>query len=321
MLLINFYFYSTFAIFSVFVVLVFTEIMGSVLLLLNWNRYRNAVLPYIVPVWEVTGTFAAFWVVTSDFAYPALLIPLASIFSTALMTFLIVFVLRNATISFAEFFNKKGWMDSRKLFSGYALSTLLIGLIALVVLASVIEGNGINLSNLTFSLSDWSSSASGILFMVGALVILIGLAPIFYNDRDLKTASILFVVLGVIISNVSFVLFKDYSLSFLVAIPDVLTIALPLLFFWESTGRIISNKIAFIFLASVDIFSMSFMVYPTALGGKLNVDSITNSGPLAFSYDVITLVGTIILALLIILYATAVKRKGTASYIEQAHDS
>ncbi len=53
--------------------MIITELMGSILLLLNCKKYREPVLEYVVPVWEITGTFWAFWVVTADFAYPPIL--------------------------------------------------------------------------------------------------------------------------------------------------------------------------------------------------------------------------------------------------------
>ena len=70
-----------YAVFAIFAALLITEVMGSVVLLLFWNRAKNVVLEYIVPIWEVTGTFGAFWVVTGDFAYPNLLIPVSSIYA------------------------------------------------------------------------------------------------------------------------------------------------------------------------------------------------------------------------------------------------
>lgn len=307
---INFFFYTNFAIFSVFAVLLITELMGSVLLLIGWKKYKEAVLDYIIPVWEVTGTFGAFWVVTSDFAYPSILIPLASIFSAAIMIFLILFVFRNATISFAEFIKKKGWLDERKLYAGYAISSILMGLTVLVIISAIIGGNGIDFETVTFSSLAWLSYPSGIVFIIGALLLMIGLAPVFYNDKNLRRASILFVVLGLIVSNISFALFKSWSLSYYVIIPDVLAFLVPILYNIESTSKIVSNKIAFISFASIDVFFLNFLVYPTAFGGALSVDALTNSGPLASSYVLITIVGIIILAVLIAFYAIAVSRKG-----------
>ena len=310
-LTINFLFYTNFAVFSVFAVLLITELMGSVLLLIGWNKYKGPVLEYIIPVWEVTGTFGAFWVVTSDFAYPSILIPLASIFSAGIMIFLILFVFRNATISYAEFIKKRGWLDDHKLYAGYSISSILMGLTVLVIISGIIGGNGINLKTMTFSAWTWLLNPSGVVFIIGALLLMIGLAPVFYNDSNLRRASIVFVVLGLIVSNISLAMFRNWTLSYYVIIPDVLALLVPILYNIDFTRKIVSNKIAFIALASIDVFFLNFMVYPAAFGGALSVDALTNSGPLASSYVVITILGTIMLAVLVALYAIAVARKSS----------
>ena len=72
---INWLFCINFAIFAVFLALFITELMGAFLLLISYEKSKARVLSHLVPIWEVTGTFAAFWVVTADFAYPSMLIP------------------------------------------------------------------------------------------------------------------------------------------------------------------------------------------------------------------------------------------------------
>ncbi|MGC8505455.1 MAG: hypothetical protein ACP5NK_01935 [Thermoplasmata archaeon] len=309
---INYIFYFDFAVFSIFATLFITEIMGSVMILIGWDKYRRGVLDYIVPVWEVTGTFAAFWVVASDFAFPKILIPLADIFPWMIMLFLILFVARNSTIVFAEFILKRGWLDERKLYSGYALSTLLIALVVLIVVSGIIGGTGINLSTLSFSIGSWASSAGGWLFLIGAVIIALGLAPVFYNVTDMKRLAVPFTALGIIVSTLSFYILSPGSFSIMVVIPVVMTILVPLLFLIQPLSKIVTNKLFFIGWGSTDIFTMSFMVYPNAFGDRLPVDAFTTSGPLTGMYFIISLFGVIILGILVILYAYAVKRKSMA---------
>ncbi len=309
MLSINYIFYFDFAVFAVFVTLFITEVMGSVMILIGWDRYRRGVLDYIIPVWEVTGTFAAFWVVASDFAFPKILIPLADIFPWMIMLFLILFVARNSTIVFAEFIMKKGWLDERKLFSGYALSTLLIAVVVLIVLSGIIGGTGINLSNLSFNMGAWVSSAGGWLFLIGVVIIALGLAPVFYNVSDMKKLTLPFTALGIAISTLAFYILSPGSFSALVIIPIVMTILVPLLFLIQPLRKFVTNKLFFIGWASIDIFTMNFMVYPNAFGNKLPVDAFTTTGPLTGMYFVISLLGVVILGILVSLYAYAVRRK------------
>ncbi len=309
MLTINILFGINYAVFAVFAVLVITEMMGSVLMLVAWDSVKGKVLDYVVPVWEVTGTFGAFWVVASDFAYPRILIPLASIFSAAIAIFLILFVARNSTIVFAEFIKKRGWLDEKKLYTGYSLSTLLLGLVVLVIITGIIGGNGIDFRNLTFSVSSWAGNATSWLFIIGALLMAIGLAPVFYDLAPLKKLVFPFTIAGLVVSVVSLYLFRHGSLPFLVAIPIILALLVPVLYYLPSAVKIVTNKVFFIALVSADIFSLEFMVYPTAFGGNINVDSLISSGPMASAYVAITVVGLVILAVLIALYSIAVHRR------------
>ncbi len=140
----NIIFELYFAVFAIFASLLITEIMGSVVLLLFWKQANSKVLEYIVPIWEVTGTFAAFLVVMGDFAYPSLLVPIASIFAPLLTVFLILFVARNASLAFAEFIIKRKWLDKVKLYRIYAVSTLVLGFTVLVLLSALVSGAGVN---------------------------------------------------------------------------------------------------------------------------------------------------------------------------------
>ena len=283
--------------------------MGSAVLILWWNKYHKAVLPYIVPIWEITGTFGAFWVVLSDFAFPNIIIPLAQIYGDAIMIFLILFVARYASIVFGEFIVKKRWLDERKLYTGYSLSSLIIGLVVLYVLAGVIGGYGINLASLTISLSIWITHSADLLFVLGAVIILVGLAPVFYGAKDLAKIGVVFTLLGVVISSASLILFKPAGLSWVIALPILLTIIPSVGFLTKQLSPIVSNKLVFILWASVDIFTLNFAVYPKAFGGAINVDAFTTSGPMGYAYFSMTAIGGVILALLVIVYVVAVNRK------------
>jgi cytochrome d ubiquinol oxidase subunit II len=104
-------------------------------------------------------------------------------------------------------------------------------------------------------------------------------------------------------------MFRNWTLSPYVLVSDVIAILIPIFYNVKNVAAFVSNKIVFISLLSVDIFSLNFMVYPTAFGGVLRVDSITNTGLLESSFIVLTVVGGIIVAALIALYAIAVARK------------
>lgn len=301
-------FLVNFFVFSVFATLLITELMGSVLLLLFWKAASSRVLEYIVPIWEVTGTFGAFWVVITDFAFPNVLIPASRIYAVAFMLFLILFIARNSTIVFGEYINKKGWLDHKKLYQMYSVSTIALGIIALTIFSSIISGGGVYLGAGYFSVTGWLSNPGSIAFILGALLIGVGLAPVFYNLLPFKGITLPVTVIGVAISTVSFYLSSPGLITAWIAVPIVLTIAVPILFIYEKTTKLVANKLVFSFVATVIIFSLYPLVYPAAFGRSLSVDAITTTGPMSAAFTTITIVGGIILAVMIYVYLVAVRR-------------
>ncbi len=305
---INLIFQVNYAVFAIFASLLITEIMGSVLLLLFYKETRSKVLEYIVPIWEVTGTFGAFWVVTGDFAYPALLVPVAKIFAALLTVFLILFVARNASIVFAEFIIKRRWLDEVKLYKTYAVSTIALGIVVLVLLSALVSGAGINLEAGSFAIEGWATSIGSWLFVIGTLGIGIGMAPVFYSLEPLKKIVLPFTIGGIALSVLGYFSFSTSFISAWMIVPVVLTLVAGLLFFSKTTLPIVTNKAVFITVLSVIIFSLQFVVYPTLLGGAGQIDAVTTKGPMAESFLAITVVGGVLLAAMLAVYMQVATR-------------
>jgi cytochrome d ubiquinol oxidase subunit II len=298
-----------YAVFAVFASLLITELMGAVVLLLFWKQANSKVLEYIVPIWEITGTFGALVVVMGDFAYPTLLIPIASMFAPLLTVFLILFVARNASIAFAEFLIKRKWLDRVKLFKLYALSTLFLGFTFLVLLSALISGAGVNLTEGTFSLGAWVSSSGSLLFVIGTLGIGVGVAPVFFSLNPMKKIVLPLTGAGVGLSVLAYYLYSPSFVSILMLVPVALTLLAGVLFVAsKKTAAIVSNKAIFITVLSVIIFSLQFLVYPSAIGGGINVNAVTTSGPLTPAYLIITAVGGVMLAIMLRFYINITMR-------------
>lgn len=298
-----------FATFSIFAALLITEIMGAVLLIFLYKETKSSVLQYVVPIWEVTGTFGAFWVVTSYFAYPTLLVTVATLFAPLLIIFLILFVARNSSIVFGEFIQKKGWLDEKKLYQVYGGATLLLGVIVLVLLSALVSGKGIDLSTGAFSIGNWISSPGSLAFEVGTLVLGVGLAPAFFGLKSLRMKGMYLTVLGVVISIGAYYLYSPSLVSPLIVIPSVLTILAAVLFVYDKTVSVITNKAVFIGLLSIIIFSLQFLIYPNVLGKSLSIGSVTTTGPVVSEFQVISVVGGILVAIMAGFYFSIVLRQ------------
>lgn len=289
-----------YAAFSMFSALLITEIMGAVGLLIAWPS-RSKVLDYLVPIWEVTGTFGALWVVTGDFAYPALLVPVAALFTPLLIVFLILFVARNTSISFAEFITKRGWLDEEKLYKSYAVSTVVLGLVVLVLLSALVGGQGVNLTAGSFSIASWATAGS-VVFIVGTLLLAVGLAPVLFDLSALRSLVLPLTAFGIILSVLSYWLMSPGLITPWMTAPVLLTLVVASLYTWRRTSRIVTNKAVFLAVLSVIIFSLQPLVYPKAIGQALSIDAVTTTGPMADAFFTITAVGGLLLALMLVLY-------------------
>ena len=304
----NLIFEINYGVFAIFASLLLTEIMGSVLLLLFYDATKTKVLQYIIPIWEVTGTFGAFWVVTGDFAFPSLLLPVASIFGALLTVFLILFIARNASIVFGEFIIKKRWLDAKKLYQGYALSTLLLGVSVLILLSALVSGKGIVGLSSPFSLGAWISSPGSLVFLAGTLLIGLGLAPVFFGLGALRKKYFPITILGVLISIGAYYLYSPSLVTVWIAIPALLTIIAGALFISDKTSPIVTNKAVFISLLSIIIFSLQPMIYPKIIGQSIAIDSVTTSGPMAQAFYIISVTGGALLAVMLAFYVWVAMR-------------
>ncbi len=310
----NLIFETNYAIFSIFAALLISEIVASVVLLLFYDAAKSKVLEYVVPIWEVTGTFAAFWVVTGDMAYPTLLIPVATIFGALIIIFLITLVARNSTIVFAEFIIKKRWLDARKLYQAYAISTLLLGITALILLSSLVSGagvlsNGASALSTPFNIFAWASKSGSWLFVAGTLLIGVGIAPIFFDIRPFAKKFIPLAVVGVLVSIGAYYLYSSTLVGGFIAIPALLTLVVAGLYLWKSTAHIVANKAVFLAVLSIIIFSLQPLIYPKFIGQALSIDSFTTSGPMVPVFYVTTWVGGAILAVMIGVYLVVATRQ------------
>jgi len=304
---INWLFEINFAIFSVFFVLFVSELMGGVLLLVAYDATKGKVLPYLVPIWEVTGTFAAFWVVTGDFAYPSMLWPVANLLAGLILVFLILFVLRNASISFAELILKGGRISEKRLYQLFGIATIGIAVAVLVVLSAIVSGAGVTLATLNFSLWGWVTSSGSIPYVLGVVFIAVGLAPVFYDIAPLRRLSVPFTVAGVAVEALGLYLYSSSFLSGYFLIPAILTVLASVMYQFRSTIPLVTNKLVFAIVGTVIVFSLSYLVYPTAFGGAIKVDAVTTSGPMVGAFYVLSAVGAVVVGLLMAFYMLTVR--------------
>lgn len=311
----NYTFYLVFAIFSAFMALFLSEAMGAFQMLFNWDGSNEKVISYITPVWEITGTFAAFFVVASDFAFPKIIIPLASIYAGEIMVFLIFFIARNATFVVGEFVSSKGLMTRKNMFKAYSIVTLFIGFVALLVVGGIIGSDGVSISSMSFSPVAWFLNPLSYILILSALFLIAGLSYVFYGTGN-RIRSAVFSLLGIMFGGIAFYLLNSAVFSILILIPVIIIVMPVILSYVKKISPILKNKALLVSWVALDVFTLNFLVYPTAFRGAINVQSVTASGPMDTAFFVITAFGLILLLALFAIYGKAVKNSRSMKRME-----
>ena len=149
--------------------------------------------------------------------------------------------------------------------------------------------------------------------MVGTLGIGIGVAPVFFSLQSMKKLVIPLTGAGIGVSVLAYYLYSPSFVSVLMLIPIALTLLAGVLFLIsKKTAAIVTNKAIFITVLSIVIFSLQFLVYPSAIGGAISIDAVTTSSSLTSAYLGITAVGGTMLAILLGFYMnTAMRAKNS----------
>ena len=96
-------YFINYGIFSAMLSLLLLETGASMLVLLDYRKYIETVLKYIVPIWEINGTFIAFYVVNLEATYPYMVKLIGTIYVAPVLAGLIIFMAHNAYLAYSEY--------------------------------------------------------------------------------------------------------------------------------------------------------------------------------------------------------------------------
>ena len=289
-------------IFSMFFALLSMELMAASSILFRYRESEKKVISNIVPIWEITGTFFVFYVVNLEALVPTILPLLAYTFVSYILFFLILYVLRNASIISAEYVWKNRFANRKFLYRVYSVVTFILGAIILMIYASMISGHGVNYSAQSFSALSFISFIPNDGFVIGSAILLFGLASIFYGLDVSPYLVLVTTVSGMVIAGASFYYLGDTSYIAILIIPLVLTISVPVLNLYRGLRKYLHNKVLFQAIIAVSVFFLALSDYPYLLGKTLDVDSILNNSAMQTQIFYSTIVGGIILFLLTVMF-------------------
>ncbi|WP_337859831.1 hypothetical protein [Ferroplasma sp.] len=305
-----------------------TEMMAVVPIATRFkeNKTRINVLSYIVPVWEVVGTFFVLWLVDMENVIPILMPSISYALFPLFATFIFFLVVRNSFIVYAEFiWHEKQYFDERKLYFVYTVATFIMGIMALSILAAISSGYGVHLYGYgAVSYKPYSDSYTnfgvfyshlGVIgFIIGALIMANGLGMVFYKLTDIKTPTgkflpLILVAIGLAIFMSSYysITAKDYTVNNIyIIIPIILALIIPILYIFKETTYIASYKPFIILLTIISLVFLELKEYPYVFGNANIVSyipAVTTDTPMQYLVFLISFIGGTWLVLMMIYYA------------------
>ncbi len=307
------------------VAFLFSEFIAIFPIFSNYEKHKTVVLKHIVPIWEITGTMIVFFVVELELIYSGI-IPIASyLFIPVIGTFVVLLILRNVAIIYAEFIWKK--VDSKPLMMFYSGATFLMVIGFVTAIAALLVGNSvstaipslppllhINLANLSKSYIDyWALLTAPVYsavyweFLFGTLFIAFGMSQVFYRTaKRTSYVPLLTIIFGLFLSvnawNVVATLAGGKFIGDYMILPVIITLAVPLLYMYKPTTQFASYK-PFWFLAMV--IAVLFLELPITriAGGTFPITVFASTNSMQIANFWLSIIGGIIFLLLMIMYA------------------
>ena len=82
-------------VFSLFITLFLVEVGMAFTGLIFYDSYK-IIKKYLIPMWEINGTFAIFYIVSFEAIYPKLLVNIGTLYLLPVMVAALLLILRNA---------------------------------------------------------------------------------------------------------------------------------------------------------------------------------------------------------------------------------
>ncbi|MDE1869379.1 MAG: hypothetical protein KGH71_00130 [Candidatus Micrarchaeota archaeon] len=151
-------------IFSVVAVLFVLEAGIALLSLFRYRHYREEIRKYLLPIWEIDGTFAGLYLVNFEITYPTLLGLVGQMYVAPLLVAGIFFILRSIFLAYSEYTASP---DKEELYVKiYSISTIVMVLIAGAVVTSGMSGIGVDVQSSAINLIAIFLNPFNILIMI-----------------------------------------------------------------------------------------------------------------------------------------------------------
>ncbi len=182
---------------SVFLAFFMIEIGISVISLARYSEYGRKLKKYLLPIWAIDGTFAVFYLVNLEAAYPLLLNTIGYAYVALVLFGGIFLVLRNLFIAYSELTRAK--LNEKTYVRIYAVSTLAIAAIITYALSSGASGIGINIITKSIDATALLTSGFSLLMLLAVLILSVSSAIIYFDVGRFRYSGIAGMVLSLVL--------------------------------------------------------------------------------------------------------------------------
>lgn len=293
----NFLYVENYVILAAFLVFFLLEVGIAIISLFDFKIYTSKFKDYLLPLWEIDGTFAIFYVVNLEATYPGALQLVGTVYVVPMLVGGIFLVARNAFLAYSELAKvpkeEKGFLNT------YALSTIVIGFIAIMALSSGITGAGVNIKSDTLNLLALFTQPFGFGLFITAALLALSAVALCFDIRRLRKAAFSFMLLAIAIALLDAYIFApslvDNVLHDIYAIPIAFTLVVIIFLVSRHWPDLAKYFVVPFFIVLIAIFGM--LQYPYLLGGAVTYPSLmTNTAEGAY-VALFTTAGSIVLVI------------------------
>ena len=278
-------------IFSSFFTLFAAEVGIALILLFSYKNY-DKLRTYLMPMWEINGTFAILYIVSFEAIYPQLLPTIVDLYLIPVMLAALLFILRNAFLSYSE---NVGASKKKLYVKIYSIITILISFIIISIFSSALSGIKINLSGQVNNIIPMLFNNFNILMFFSVALISFYSMCIVLSINYSKKVALITLILSIFIGAYAILTYTSYLTTILFSGVFLALICLTLIGFIITLISFIyqRNTLKKLMLPTffLLIFTISIAQYPFIFGNKMQINQYLTSGVNTIPIIYITIIG------------------------------
>jgi cytochrome d ubiquinol oxidase subunit II len=319
-------FFINYGVLAAFLVLFLIEVGMAFLAAINYDKFKGLIMPYIVPIWEINGTFAVFYVVNLEATYPSLVPAVGTLFVAPLIFAFVLYAVHNGFLAYSEFIEKKE--PERIFMTIYGVATLIVAFVAVSMLTASVSAIGVSLKTLSITSYMFFLNGFNIMYFIAIFFLVLTITFILFNVKMVsKLLPLLFLVIALVFLFVPTYIYTRYIFNnFLHYYPIFIVVLLILvgsflLYYLEKYPLV--SKALLVLGSYASIMYFGGLEYPYFFNGAINASAATVSGPIGVAEDYITVIGglSVVIFMVVFVYLSYFVKEGKIKKIRAGSTS